>query len=104
MDNILTGMSAILTGLTDDGLSTAWQVFVDTGFEPSGSETPSLVSPDVVFGAEGNTCVDYFYTVPEPVESLGFLAAILTLGCLSRTGQFRFTGIRPRSRRMRGPS
>lgn len=95
VDNFLTGMSGSLTGLTDDGLSTAWQVFVNTVFEPNGFETPFSLSPDTVLGAEGNTCVDYLFTVPEPVESLGFLAALLTLGCISRVRQFHFSGNRP---------
>ena len=97
VDNFLTGMSASLAGFTDDGVSTAWQAFVDTGFEATGSEIPINTSPDVVFGAEGNTCVDYFYTLPEPAESLGFLAAMLTLAGVSRVRKTRGACYRHRS-------
>jgi hypothetical protein len=83
VDNVLVGMSASLIGFTDDGVSVAWQVFVDTGFEPSGFEIPVNIAPDLVFGAEGDTCVEYVFTVPEPHESLGSLVALLTLGGLA---------------------
>lgn len=99
VDNALTGMSARLDGFTDDGLSVPWQVFVNTDFVGTGSEVPFTISPDPLLGAEGATCVDYSYTpVPEPAESLGFLAALLTLGGLSRVRAIRVVRTVPSSR------
>ncbi len=92
VDNVLTGMSASLDGFTDDGIATTYQVFVDTGFEPTGTEVPVGVPPDPLIGAEGDTCVEYIYTVPEPSRSLGFLTAALTLAALSRVRELRAAG------------